>query len=120
MPTVAANGIDIYYELWGQGPPLVMAHGFCGSTDEWRAPVLPLAQRRRRRLLLYDIRGHGRSSAPEDPALYSMPIFAADQAALMRTLGIEHAHAGGGSMGGMVAAQFAVDYPEMLTSLLLC
>jgi 3-oxoadipate enol-lactonase len=118
MPTVSANGIEIYYELWGGGPPLVMAHGFCGCTDEWRALVLPLAKRRR--LLLYDVRGHGRSSAPEDPALYSMPIFAADQAALMRALGIERAHVGGGSMGGMIAAQFAVDHPQMLSSLLLC
>jgi 3-oxoadipate enol-lactonase len=118
MSTVTANGVDIYYELWGQGPPLVMAHGFCGCTDEWRALVLPLAKRRR--LLLYDVRGHGRSSAPEDPALYSMPIFAADQAALMRALGIERAHVGGGSMGGMIAAQFAIDYPQMVSSLLLC
>ena len=118
MPTVTANGIDIYYERWGDGPPLVMAHGFCGCTDEWRALVLPLAKRHR--LLLYDVRGHGGSSAPEDPALYSMPIFAADQAALMRALGIERAHVGGGSMGGMIAAQFAVDYPRMVSSLLLC
>ena len=118
MPTVAANGIDIYYELWGEGPPLVMAHGFCGCTDEWRPLVLPLAKRRR--LLLYDVRGHGRTEAPKDPALYSMPIFAADQAALMRALGIERAYVGGGSMGGMIAAQFAVDYPEMVSSLLLC
>jgi 3-oxoadipate enol-lactonase len=118
MSTVTANGIEIYCELWGEGPPLVMAHGFCGCTDEWRALVLPLAKRRR--LLLYDVRGHGRSSAPEDPAVYSMPIFAADQAALMLALGIERAHVGGGSMGGMIAAQFAVDYPQMLSSLLLC
>ena len=118
MPTVAANGIDIYYELWGEGPPLVMTHGFCGCTDEWRPLVLPLAKRRR--LLLYDVRGHGRTEAPQDPALYSMPVFAADQAALMRALGIERAHVGGGSMGGMIAAQFAVDYPEMVSSLLLC
>jgi 3-oxoadipate enol-lactonase len=118
MSTITANGIDIYYELWGEGPPLVMAHGFCGCTDEWRALVLPLAKRRR--LLLYDVRGHGRSSAPEDPALYSLPIFAADQAALMRALGIERAHVGGGSMGGMITAQFAVDHPQMVSSLLLC
>jgi pimeloyl-ACP methyl ester carboxylesterase len=117
MSTVTANGIDIYYELWGEGPPLVMAHGFCGCTDEWRVLTLPLAKKHR--LLLYDVRGHGRSSAPEDPALYSMPIFAADQAALMRALGIGRAHVGGGSMGGMIAGQFAVDYPQMVSALLL-
>ena len=117
MSTVTANGIDIYYELWGEGPPLVMAHGFCGCTDEWRALVLPLAKRRC--LLLYDVRGHGRSSAPEDPALYSMPILAADQAALMRALGIERAHVGGLSMGGWIAWSFALAYPEAVAGLIL-
>ena len=117
MPIASVNDIQLYYELWGEGPPPVMAHGFCGCTDEWRVLALPLAKKHR--LLLYDVRGHGRSSAPEDPALYSMPIFGADQAALMRALGIGRAHVGGGSMGGMIASQFAVDYPQMVSSLLL-
>lgn len=120
MPTVAANGIDIYYELHGHGSgqPLVLAHGFTGPTDDWREEVLPLAANRT--LLLYDVRGHGRTTAPADPSLYSMATFAADQAALMRAIGIERAHVGGLSMGGMIAAQFALDYPQMVQSLLLC
>jgi 3-oxoadipate enol-lactonase len=122
MPTVHANGIDIYYELHGPDragqPPLVMAHGFSGSTEEWRDQVLPLAAERQ--LLLYDVRGHHLTTAPEDPEQYSMPTFAADQRALMLALGIERAHIGGLSMGGMIATQFVLDYPQMVASYLLC
>jgi pimeloyl-ACP methyl ester carboxylesterase len=121
MPTVRANNIDIYYELHGPAragqPPLVLAHGFSGSTEEWRELVLPLAARRQ--LLLYDVRGHHLTTAPEDLAEYSMPTFAADQRALMLALGIERAHIGGLSMGGMIATQFVLDYPEMVASFLL-
>lgn len=122
MPTVRANGIDIYYELQGPDragqPPLVIAHGFAASTEEWRDQVLPLAAERQ--LLLYDVRGHHLTTAPEDPEQYSMPTFAADQRALMLALGIERAHIGGLSMGGMIATQFVLDYPQMVASYLLC
>ena len=122
MPTIGANGIDIYYELHGPArtgqPPLALTHGFSGSTEEWRHLVLPLAARRQ--LLLYDVRGHHLTTAPEDPAEYSIQTFAADKRALLRALGIERAHIGGLSMGGMIAAQFVLDYPEMVASFLLC
>lgn len=96
----------------------MLAHGFSGSTEEWRHLVLPLAARRQ--LVLYDVRGHHLTTAPEDPAEYSIPTFAADQRALMLPLGIERAHIGGLSMGGMIATQFVLDYPEMVASFLLC
>ncbi len=120
MPTVRANGIDIYYETHGsgRGTPLVFTHGFAGPTDNWRHEVLPLASDRT--VVLYDVRGHGRTSVPQQQDDYSLPIFAADLAALLRGIGIERAHMGGVSMGGMVTAQFAVDYPHMCESVLLC
>jgi len=122
MPTVRANDIGIYYELHGPAragqPPLVMAHGFSGSTEEWRDQVLPLAAQRQ--LLLYDVRGHHLTTAPADPEEYSIPTFAADQRGLMLALGIERAHIGGLSMGGMIATQFVLDYPQMVASYLLC
>jgi pimeloyl-ACP methyl ester carboxylesterase len=122
MPTVRADGIDVYYELHGPAragqPPLVLAHGFSGSTEEWRQLVLPLAAQRQ--LLLYDVRGHHLTTAPEDPEEYSIQTFAADQRALMLALGIERAHIGGLSMGGMIATRFVLDYPEMVASFLLC
>jgi pimeloyl-ACP methyl ester carboxylesterase len=120
MPTVRANGIDIRYERIGPnaGTPLVLTHGFAAPLDQWIDEVRPLADERP--LLMYDVRGHGRTTVPADPADYSVPSFAADLSALLRALGIERAHIGGVSMGGIVTAQFAVDFPEMCESVLLC
>jgi len=119
MPTVRANGIDIWYDLLGQGPPLVLNHGWRGPTDDWPPGVLEgLAQHLR--LLVHDVRGHGRTTAPDDPEAYSMPVYAQDLRALMDALEIERAHICGSSQGGMIAAQFAVDYPERTRSLLIC
>lgn len=120
MPAVQANGITIRYEWFGSGGryPLVLTHGFAGPLDCWAPELGPLFQRRR--CLLYDVRGHGQTSVPQDLRDYSMPIFAADLAALLDALGVERAHIGGVSMGGMVTAQFAVDYPRYCQSVLLC
>lgn len=116
MSYVRANGIDIHYEFLSEGPgtPLVLTHGFAGPFEQWKPDVLPLAAARP--LLLYDVRGHGGTSVPSDAGEYSMQIFAADLAGLLGALGIERAHVGGVSMGGMVTAQFAVDFPEKCAS----
>jgi pimeloyl-ACP methyl ester carboxylesterase len=120
MPTASANGIQIYYELHGPGSgvPLVLTHGFAGPFEQWKPEVLPFAETRP--LLLYDVRGHHRTTVRPDPADYSMPVFAADLAGLLDALGIERAHIGGVSMGGMVTAQFAVDYPQRCASVIVC
>src|SRR5207247_4854255 len=68
----------------------------------------------------YDAGGDGQTTGPRDPTAYSLPIFAADLAALLKAIGVVRAHIGGVSMGGMITAQFAVDYPEMCESVLLC
>src|SRR5262249_53587338 len=111
-----------WYEIIGPAdsvrPPLVLTHGFAGPSRQWRPELLPLPEKRP--LVLYDVRGHDRSTVPPAPADYSMPIFAADLAALLKAIGIERAHIGGVSMGGMVTAQFAVDHPEMCASVLVC
>ena len=114
LTKLRANGIDIYYDLRGPKTdvPLVLTNGFAGPTDCWRDEPLALAEERP--LLLYDVRGHGRTEVPQDLGQYSMPAFAADLAALLEALGIGRAHIGGVSMGGMVAAQFAVDFPRMV------
>jgi pimeloyl-ACP methyl ester carboxylesterase len=117
MPTAHVNGIDIWYELEGEGPTLVLTHGFAGPTDGW-PPVLDEI-RPHFRLLLYDVRAHGRTSVPADLSTVTVPQFAADLLGLMDHLEIERPHLGGVSMGGMVSAQFACDYPHRLRSLLL-
>ena len=118
MPTIHANGIDIWYELQGAGPALALNHGWLGPTDGWPPNVYDL--RRGTRLLVYDVRGHGKTTAPEDADAYSMPQYTADLRALLDALDIERAHIAGVSQGGMIAAQFAVDYPERTRSLIVC
>jgi pimeloyl-ACP methyl ester carboxylesterase len=121
MPYADANGIRIWYEVIGQerpGTPLVMTHGFSGPSGHWKPELLPFAEKRP--LVVYDVRGHGRTTVPPDPSEYSAPLFAADLAGLLKAIGIERAHIGGVSMGGMITAQFAVDYPEMCESVMIC
>jgi pimeloyl-ACP methyl ester carboxylesterase len=121
MPFAEVNGIRIAYEVLGEargGTPLVLTHGFAGPSRHWRPEILPLAEKRP--LVIYDVRGHDRTTVPPDREQYSMETFAADLAGLLRSLGIERAHVGGESMGGMITAQFAADYPGMCESVLLC
>ncbi|HUF54785.1 MAG TPA: alpha/beta fold hydrolase [Dehalococcoidia bacterium] len=120
MPKAHANDIDIRYEVLGAengGTPLVMTHGFASNADFWLPDIEPLAEKRR--MIVYDVRGHGGSTVPEDVTSYSMPTFAADLASLLSALDVEKAHVVGISMGGMVTAQFAIDYAEMCESVSL-
>ncbi|HWO93322.1 MAG TPA: alpha/beta fold hydrolase [Dehalococcoidia bacterium] len=118
MPEARVNGIRIHYEEHGAGYPLILAHGYSATLAMWERQVEALSAKYR--LVLYDMRGHGQSEAPEDFAAYTMEAYAADQAGLLDHLGIEQAFVGGLSMGGMVALQFAVTYPERVRALLLC
>jgi pimeloyl-ACP methyl ester carboxylesterase len=121
MATTRANGIDIWYELRGDAPKplLVLNHGWLGPTKDWPPGVLE-GLGRELRLLVYDVRGHGKTTAPEDPEAYSLPAYAQDLRALLDALDIDQAHCCGVSQGGMIAAQFAVDFPERTRSLAIC
>jgi len=118
MPTIHANGIDLWYELRGEGPLLALSHGWMGPTEFWPPKVID-GLSKHLRLLLYDVRGHGNTTAPEDLDSYSMPQYASDLRALLDALELERVHIGGVSQGGMIAAQFAVDYPERTRSLII-
>lgn len=119
MPTVAVNGIDIWYERsHGDGPALVLTHGFAGPTGGWPPVIEDL--KRDFDLVLYDVRAHGRTGMPADPATVTMRQFAADLAGLIDALGLDRPHVGGVSMGGMITAQFGCDFPGVARSLLLC
>jgi pimeloyl-ACP methyl ester carboxylesterase len=119
MAKAHVNGIEINYETHGDaGPWVVLAHGYTASMEMWRDHVAALSEKRR--LLIYDTRGHGATTAPEDLAQYDLARdYVADQAALMDHLGIERAHIGGLSMGGMIAQEFALQHPQRVVSLLL-
>jgi len=112
------NGIDINYEVHGEGTPLVLAHGYTASLDMWREQVPAFSARYR--LVIYDTRGHGATTAPAEPERYDIARdYVADQLALMDHLGIDAAYVGGLSMGGMIAQEFALQHPDRVKALLL-
>jgi pimeloyl-ACP methyl ester carboxylesterase len=117
MPTFSANGVEIYYEVTGQGFPLIWSHEFGGSYDSWEAQVKFFS--RRYQVVTYAARGWPPSDVPEDPAAYTQDIVVNDLYLLMRHLNISQAHIGGLSMGGSVALNFGIAHPEMAKSLIV-
>jgi 3-oxoadipate enol-lactonase len=113
---VRANGIDIHYEIDGEGPWLVFSHALACHLGMWDEQVA--AFRGRFRVLRFDTRGHGTSSVT--PAPYTFEQLAADLEGLLSALGVDKVHLVGISLGGMVAQEFALRYPQRLASLVLC
>jgi pimeloyl-ACP methyl ester carboxylesterase len=110
--TAAINGERLYYEVAGEGTPLVLVHGWSLDLRMWDPQVPALS--RRFRVIRYDRRGFGRSSGGEDPSWD-----AADLDALLGQLGVRQAHVLGMSQGGRVALQLARDHPDRVLSLVL-
>jgi pimeloyl-ACP methyl ester carboxylesterase len=100
------NGTRLYYEMAGSGHPLVLVHGFTLDTRMWDDQFEMFAGRNQ--VVRYDLRGFGKSALPTTEP-YSHPD---DLRALMTHLGIEHAFIIGLSLGGAVAVDFAVTYPD--------
>ena len=117
MPLAPVNGTSLYYEVEGSGSPLVLVHGFACGLRIWGPQVRAFAARRR--VVTYDVRGHGLSDAPPDAAAYSQPISVEDLHGLLAYLGITRAAIGGLSMGGNIALNFALAYPQMVGALII-
>ena len=113
MPKMLVNSLNFYYETHGEGEALVFIHGLGSSTQDWERQLDYFSSRYQ--VILFDVRGHGQTDKPPGP--YSVPLFAQDLAGLLDTLGIPAAHICGISMGGMIAFQMAVYYPEMVKTL---
>lgn len=116
----AQNGSDrIYFEVEGDGPGLLLHHGFAMSLQRWREAGYVEALKSTYRVVLMDARGHGRSDKPHDPARYTTDLILGDVKAVLREAGLDEVHFWGYSMGGAVARGVAVRSPEMLRSLIL-
>src|SRR5262249_58623123 len=99
MPTSRINGIELFHERIGAGPPLLLVHGLGSSGDDWAFQRDAFAHRHT--LILPDLRGSGRSARPYGP--YSIALFAADLWALVDALGFAAIDLLGFSLGGAVA-----------------
>lgn len=115
MPCVALNDVDIYCELYGSGEPLLLIHGLGSSSRDWEPQVTRFSEDFR--VIAMDLRGHGRSSKPPGP--YSIQLFADDTARALTKLQLTPAHIVGISLGGMVAFQFALDFPALVKKLVI-
>jgi len=114
------EGIRIRYDERGPdyGRPLVLAHGLGVSLEMWIPQMAALSQEYR--LITWDARGHGGSSAPDDLESYTMPALARDLRGLLEALNAaDDAIIGGMSFGGQIAQQYAVDYPDDVYALIL-
>jgi len=116
MPLARINGIELYYEIHGEGPALVLAHGGGGSHLSWwqQIPVLS----RQFRCITFDHRGFGYSRDLPDGG--GAKCFVEDLRGLLDHLGIQQASLAGQSMGGWTVLGFAAAYPERTSALVLC
>ena len=115
MPQVALADIDMYYEIRGSGPVLLVVPGQAQPVGDVEPLIALLAEHHT--VIAMDNRGTGRTSAPRGP--YSIEQMADDLVALMDHLGIERAHVLGISMGGRLALALAIDHPERVDRLVL-
>jgi pimeloyl-ACP methyl ester carboxylesterase len=115
MPYVENEGAKLYWREEGSGPPVLLIMGLSFTHDMWYRVIPALAPDYR--AIAFDNRGVGRSSVPRGP--YTMRRMASDARAVLDAAGVESAHVIGASMGGMIAQELALCYPERVRSLML-
>ena len=115
MPRVRCNDVELRVEEVGSGAPLLLIMGLGASLETWVAQRDAFAARHR--VVMFDNRGAGGSECPPPP--WSVPEMAADAVGVLDALGIERAHVLGVSMGGMIAQELAIRWPERIDRLVL-
>ena len=115
MPIVKVNDIHMYYEIHGQGEPVVLIAGLNSDHTLYRGIIPRLAESYQ--VVAFDKRGVGQTDKPDIP--YSIEMMADDTAGLLTALGIEQVHLLGTSMGGRIATALALQHPQQVKSLIL-
>lgn len=116
MSIAKVNNIDIYYEVHGEGEPLILIAGFTADSQSWQLVINNLSKHFK--VIIFDNRGVGRSETTDPP--YTIEQMADDTKGLMDYLNIHAAHILGHSMGGYIAQKLAIKYPERVYKLILC
>jgi pimeloyl-ACP methyl ester carboxylesterase len=119
MPSVDTRGVRIHYELEGQGPPLVLMHGFSGNHTSWYGYGFVDGLKDDYQLILIDARGHGQSAKPHEPPAYDYQHLVDDVIAVLDDIELPATHYLGYSMGGVIGFGLAKHYPQRLRSLII-
>ena len=114
---VSVNGVRLHCVVEGEGPLVLLLHGFPETSHAWRKQIPELA--RRFRVVAPDLRGYGRSDKPSGVDAYRTPVLADDVAGLVRAFGVERAHIVGHDWGGAVAWAFAMLHPDAIDQLVV-
>ena|SRR6185312_2141828 len=117
MPKLNRDGVELYYEVHGDGPSVLLTHGYSASADMWKGQIEPFSKRYK--LITWDMRGHGRTDYPEDQAAYTEAQTVADMAAILDAVGARKAVIGGLSLGGYMSLAFHLAHPERTEALLI-
>jgi len=115
MPTIKANNINIYYETYGSGQPLVFVAGFSGDHTAWQGLIDTFAKHYQ--VIVFDNRGIGQTDCPNMP--YTTEMLADDVAELLKALKVESAHVVGHSFGGCIVQTLAYKHPQLCKSIVI-
>jgi len=117
MPYIDRDGVRIHYEVSGDGPAVLLSHGYGASARMWAGQVEALTPSWK--VITWDMRGHGGSDSPEDPSCYSADLTVADMAAILDACEVEQAVIGGLSLGGYMSLAFQLAHPGRTRALML-
>src|SRR5689334_9035542 len=106
MPTLDRNGVTIHYEVHGNGPAVLLSHGYSATCRMWDGQIAAFMARYK--VIVWDLRGHGLSAYPKEAAAYSEALTVADMAAILDACGEKRAVIGGLSLGGYMSLAFHV------------
>ncbi len=117
MPSIDRDGVNIYYEVSGEGPALLLTHGYSATSQMWARQLEAFSTHHT--VIAWDMRGHGQSDSPADDSAYSEALTVEDMAALLDHLGFASGIVGGLSLGGYMSLAFHATYPERVDGLLI-
>lgn len=116
MPYIDRGGVKVFYEVHGEGQPILLSHGYSATSQMWQGQVNAFPGHK---VIAWDMRGHGQSDSPEEQSLYSEAHTVADMAAILAECGEKQAIIGGLSLGGYMSLAFNVAHPNQVRALML-
>ncbi|GAC1605064.1 MAG: alpha/beta fold hydrolase [Acidimicrobiales bacterium] len=117
MSEIVRDGVHVYWDTRGQGPAILLSHGYSATSEMWDGQLEVLAQNHQ--VITWDMRGHGRSDSPDDPGAYSRESTIADMVAILDALELDRAAIAGLSLGGYMSLAFHLTHQDRTAALLL-